>query len=548
MNFKALVACALGLLLWVGKAATATTDPQPQTPLLLVSEREGFKEIIVRTKLAEYLFLSRGGLLKSVYLYFAPIGVPALELIPDTETSLNPQTGSLKRSYVRGALFPFRLVVDGRSTDELNYSFESERASQQLLLRFRAEVSGLEITKTFLITENPYYTLDLKVEFKNMGDAPIEPGVQLFLGHGVGRSADSRNQIRYLFGGRIADRLRDAPGFEGLGFVGGGLIFFLKGFSGNGPISPIEGQATGHESGLGLEIKPLSLAPGGSKSLSFELYAGRAKYTLLARVGLGQLDPPGFFAQFLVAVVWLLDWLYGATGNYGYAILLFTLLTRILLFPLMRQQFHSMAKLAELRPKLERLQQRYPTLRRLKELHPHMSQEELLKRDRENRRALQEKLMELYREERVNPLGGCLPLLIQFPILIILWQAILYSAETIHLSSGFLWMPDLSLHDPYYLIVALTALAMILQAKTMPTAMTTSTQGPNQWVFMLFSIALMVLFLKDFPSGLWLYYLLTTVFQVGQQVFINWELKRIRLKKEAALPEPSAPQPSQKKP
>jgi len=264
-------------------------------------------------------------------------------------------------------------------------------------------------------------------------------------------------------------------------------------------------------------------------------------------VGLGQLDPPGFLSQFLIAVVELLDWLYQVTGNYGWAIILFTLITRILLFPLMRQQFHSMAKLAEVRPKMEKLQQRYPTLKRLKELHPNLSQEELFKRDRDNRRALQEKMMELYREEKVNPLGGCLPMLIQLPILIVLWQAIGYSAERIHLSPGFLWMNDLSLRDPYYLVVALTAAAMLLQTKTTPT-MTTSNQGPNPMVFMLISIGAMVLLLKDFPAGLWLYYFLTTLFQVGQQLFINWELKRIRIQKQTAMLQEVEPEKSTEPP
>jgi len=75
-------------------------------------------------------------------------------------------------------------------------------------------------------------------------------------------------------------------------------------------------------------------------------------------------------------------------------------------------------------------------------------------------------------------------------------------------------MPDLSLHDPYYLIVALTALAMILQTKTTPT-LTPSNQGPSPLILTLFSVGLMVVFLKDFPSGLWLYYFLTTILQVG---------------------------------
>ncbi len=517
----------------------------PQAPSLGVIERAGYEEILVRTKLAQYLFSTRGGTLRSVYVYFAPIGTQPVELIPDTESRLDPTTETLERSYVKGARFPFALSVGEDAMDELLYEVRLERFDDRITLRFTANVEGLRITKTFIITENPYYTLEVRLRLENVSGEPIDfaalGGAQLFLGRGVGRSPNLEDQSRYLFGDQVTDRPLEAPDFQGLGFVGGGLVFFLKTLSLNGSLEPFE--RIDSDAGLGLEFAPVTLPPGVAIAHTFELYAGREKYTLLRRVGLGQLSPPGFFSQFLIPVIDLLDWLYRVTGNYGWAIILFTIITRILLFPLTRQQFHSMSKMAELRPKMEKLQQRYPTHARLKKLHPNLSQEELMKRDQENRRALQEKMMELYREEGINPLGGCLPMLIQFPILIILWRAILYSAETIHLSPGFLWMSDLASKDPYYLIVALTALAMVLQTKTTP-MMTTSGQGPSPMVMMLFSVGLMVLFLKDFPAGLWLYYFLTTIIQVGQQVFIKWELDRLKLQKAAAEGETPAGEPA----
>ena len=496
----------------------------------------------MRPKLAEYLFGTRGGVLKSAYLYFAPAGIPPAELVPDTETRLAPGADRRERVYVQGATFPFQLFLDGSPDRETLYEATVERRGREIVLRFVADwPSGLRVIKTYTIAEESVYTLRVQVELINLSDAPIvlEKGAMLALGRGVGRSPDPAAQIRFLYDGEVKTEPLDAPNFGGMGFVGGGLVLFLKPKEAPGDLRPARLALDEGRTLWGLEVPRLELPPQGERRLGFTLYAGRAKYTLLAEEGLGELAPPGLFSQLVIAVVELLNWLYRVTGNYGYAIILFTLIMRILLFPLTRQQFHAMAKMAELRPKLEKLQQRYPTLKRLRELHPNLSDEELLKRDRENRRALQEKMMELYREEGVNPLGGCLPMLIQFPILIILWRAILYSAEAIHLSPGFLWMDDLSLRDPYYLIVALTALAMVLQTKTTPT-MSTSSQGPNPMVMMLFSIGLMVLFLKDFPSGLWLYYFLTTVIQVGQQVFINWELGHLQRKKEKAEAPPES--------
>jgi len=120
-------------------------------------------------------------------------------------------------------------------------------------------------------------------------------------------------------------------------------------------------------------------------------------------------------------------------------------------------------------------------------------------------------------------MGGCLPMFIQLPILILLWKAILYSGEQIHLSPGFLWLSDLSLRDPYFILVILTTLVMILQQKLM-TPMTAGEGGGSQkymgYIFPVF----MAVFLYNFPAGLWLYYLLTTLLQVGQQYFVNWEM------------------------
>ncbi len=528
------------------QAPGAAPDAQ-QTPTLLRSERDGRAELLVRTKLAEYVF-GEDGALRSAYLHFAPVGLAPVELIPDTETGpgVDPETGARARRYAPEARFPFALrgELNGQRLDGLRYAVESERLDGRLRLRFTAQINGLRLTKTFVLWDNPHYTLEVELALENVSSAPLElDQLGLSLGRGVGRRPDLQRQVRYLVDGRVTTEPPDASasastsagrvGLEGLGFVGDGLVFFLKlkskpkpkapGLPASAPLG--RPSAQGGELVLGLPAR--TLAPGEARRYAFEVYAGRAKYPLLKAVGLGALAPPGFFSSLVVPVVELLNWLYRRTGNYGYAIILFTLLVRVLLFPLMRQQFHAMAKLARLRPKLEKLQQRYPTYRRLKELHPDWSPEELMRRHRENQQALQQKLMELYREEGVNPLGGCLPLLIQFPILIILWQAILQSAELIHLSPGFLWMPDLSLHDPYYLIVALTALAMILQTKTTPT-LTPSSQGPSPLILTLFSVGLMVVFLKDFPSGLWLYYFLTTILQVGQQVFIGWELERLQ--------------------
>ena len=201
----------------------------------------------------------------------------------------------------------------------------------------------------------------------------------------------------------------------------------------------------------------------------------------------------------MIPVIQFLNMLYRATGNYGWAIILFTLLTRIVLFPLMRKQYHSMAKMQKVQPKMKRVQERF----------------------KDDKKLQQQKVMELYRKEGVNPMSGCLPLLVQLPILILIWRAILYSAELIHVSPGFLWIPDLSMHDPFFILVILTTGIMLVQQWLM-TPRLGEAAGSQKYFGYVFPLIMAVL-LWRFPAGLWLYYLLTTGAQVVQQAIVNRE-------------------------
>jgi YidC/Oxa1 family membrane protein insertase len=275
-------------------------------------------------------------------------------------------------------------------------------------------------------------------------------------------------------------------------------VFFLR-TNGNSGVSPfLTRKPSGNKQfGAELDVNP------GTTSYMFSLYGGRRQYLLMEHSGLGELDNPGTGARLIIPVVQFLNLLYRYTGNYGWAILLFTVITRIVLFPLMRRQYHSMAKMQKLQPKMKRIQERF----------------------KDDRQIMQQKLMEMYKKEGVNPMGGCLPLFIQLPILILLWKAILYCSAFIRLSPGFLWIPDLSMRDPYFILVILTTLAMILQQKMMTPMTAGDAKGSQKYMGYIMPI-FMAVFLYNFPAGLWFYYFLTTIFQVGQQYFVDWEMAK----------------------
>ncbi len=458
-----------------------------------VTEREGFRELIVATPLANYLFSEDGGTLRSVLLTFAPYGSKVEELVYGTTTDAT----TFARRYTADAEFPFDLRGDG--TEGSYVLGEPERTdSGGLVVTFTGELAEYTVVKRFTLEPDALYSVELDVEVTPRADAAseLEMTVQKYIPQSKGG-----RQLTYLFDGEPSPAMLASGSyfsFDGLGLMDGNVVFFLIPDEGTtvGPFS----EAT--ESGswrFGVKLA----APEGTSSYRFTLYGGRRRFLLMKAAGIEALDQPGVGARAMVAVIQFLDILYRYTGNYGWAIILFTLMTRIVLFPLMRKQYHSIAKTQRIQPRLKRIQERY----------------------KDDRQMMQQKVLEVYRKEGVNPMGGCLPMLIQLPIIFIIWRAMLYASEQIHLSPGFLWIPDLSVHDPYFILVILTTLIMLVQQRFMTPMPTGEAKGMQKYMGYFFPL-LMAVLLWRFPAGLWLYYLLTTAAQVGQQAFVNWEMAR----------------------
>lgn len=458
-----------------------------------VTQREDHREIEVTTALASYVFSEDRGSLKSVFLHFASYGSKVIELVPGTKTD----HATLERQYVANTRFPFVFDIEGLESSFV-LSEPLQPSPEELVVEFRGTVGDLAVTKRFMIHNDPYYTIDVEIAIDNPSEE--ERSLPLSLGDYIPK--EKGPSLVYQFDDvSSSDLLAEGSyaSFDGLGLMDKKTVFFLKTDSTPGVSPFVERTAAGNRH-FGVT---LSASASGMTSYSFSLYSGRRRFLLMDAVGLGKLDAPGNGARMMIPVIQFLQMLYRATGNYGWAIILLTLLLRVVLFPLMRKQYHSMAKMQKLTPKMQQIRQRF----------------------KDDRQLQQQKLMELYKKEGVNPMGGCLPMVIQLPILVLLWKAILYSAEQIHLSPGFLWLSDLSLRDPYFILVILTTAVMILQSKMM-TPMTAGDGGGSQkymgYIFPIF----MAFFLYNFPAGLWLYYFLTTILQVGQQYFVNWEMAR----------------------
>lgn len=505
------------MVLWATTNAWAAVAPIE----LAVHDQGEFQQVEVNTNLINYQFNTRGGVLESVFLQFKTFDTAKIELIPDVTTDEK----SLFRSYPQGISFPFQLNLD---EDGARYEFSlGEQTDNFVELRFSRVQDDLEIIKRYVVYNDQYYRVDFFLTLRNVGNDPLtlEDGYTLTLAPGLAEIQEPQNV--YLFDDELSETIPAQYGrFGGIGFLGNNLAMFLKNetdpIGAENAIAPwLDIDARGRKL-LGVQIETLNLSPGASIEHHYLLYAGRWKYLLMEQSGLEKVAGGGMFSQFLVWTIKLLDWLYARMGNYGWAIIVFTLLTRLILFPLIRQQFHAMAKMRDVQPKMTRLRERYPGLAELRKTHKDMDMGELQARARENREKLQKKMMELYQREGVNPLGGCLPSLLQFPFLIILWRTILYSSESVHFSPGFLWVDDLSQADPTFILVILTVGAMMLQTKMTPQVGAGTQNQMIMWIMPIF----MGIFLKDFPAGLWVYYFLTTALQVLQQMFINWEISQ----------------------
>ncbi|SDE65808.1 YidC/Oxa1 family membrane protein insertase [Thermus arciformis] len=214
----------------------------------------------------------------------------------------------------------------------------------------------------------------------------------------------------------------------------------------------------------------------------------------------GLLPLPGLFApniwgQLSLGLLWLMETAFRYTGSWGLAILFLTLVVRLLLWPLMHQQFKSMAEMQRLQPLIQKINEKY--------------------KDDPNKRA--EATMKLYQEHKVNPAAGCLPLLVQMPILFILWKVI----ANYEFGQGFLWIPDLALPDPFYILPALYVASTFLSTWV-------SAHGNKDLIRQSLFMNLIFIFLVlQFPSGVTLYWVLSNLIGLLQQWLINKSLKPV---------------------
>ena len=250
------------------------------------------------------------------------------------------------------------------------------------------------------------------------------------------------------------------------------------------------------EYSIGMRSEPILIEPEQTATFSRTLFVGPKLQKNLEKVspGLELTVDYGMLTFLSKPLFWLLDKIYSFTANWGWSIILLTILIKALFYKLSETSYRSMAKMKKFTPKIQTLRERYA----------------------DDRQKLNQAMLEMYKQEKINPLGGCWPILIQIPVFIALYWVLLESVEMRH-APFILWIDDLSSKDPFYVLPLLMGVSMYIQQKLNPTP-----PDPVQAKVMQFLPIIFTAFFAFFPSGLVLYWVVNNILSIAQQ----WKIVR----------------------
>jgi YidC/Oxa1 family membrane protein insertase len=377
---------------------------------------------------------------------------------------------------------------------------------------------GLAATKTYRFKRDSY-VIDVQLEVKNTGATALAPAAYFQLTHDGKASADA-NAVAETFGAQSFNGFAvysEEKKFEKVQLTdvdkgkadyvkqaNDGWLAYVQHYFVAGWIPPAKSarsyEVLKREDGLyaGYVRLPLgALEPGASKAVVVPLYAGPQEQARLATVapGFDLVVDYGWLTIIAWPLFWLLDRFHDLSGNWGVAIILLTVLIKLIFFPLSAASYKSMAKMKLITPRMQKI----------REMYEH------------DRQKMNQAMMELYKTEKINPLGGCFPILVQIPVFIALYWVLLAAIELRHAPFA-LWIKDLSALDPYYVLPILMTGTMILQTRMNPVP-----PDPVQAKVMQFMPFIFSVFFFFFPAGLVLYWLVNNILSIAQQ----WQIQRM---------------------
>jgi YidC/Oxa1 family membrane protein insertase len=240
-------------------------------------------------------------------------------------------------------------------------------------------------------------------------------------------------------------------------------------------------------------------------------YAGPKDFALLSKIdeGLTQVIDYGMFAVLAKPILWLLKFLFSVIGNWGWSIIALTIIVRFIVLPFNVYSFKSMKAMQRIQPEMNRVKEKYKD------------------GNADQKLLMNQEIMKIMKDNKANPLGGCLPMLLQLPVFLALYQVLGQSIE-LYQAPFILWIHDLSSKDPFFVLPVLMGATMFVQQKISPTTM-----DPQQAKIMVWMPVLFSFFMLSLPSGLTLYIFVSTLFGITQQFIFLKDKKSVQTVKEA---------------
>lgn len=457
-------------------------------------------DTVIDTPLYSAVFSSRGGSLKTITLkkYREQNSPKAQQVL--LGANADPSVLNLTSKTI-GFNLPDASIWQ---SDSVNATIGA--GDSRILVYTYVSPQGYTVRKKYTF-QGSSYGIALETEISNNSAAPLVGAIQ----HVLTYPADSKIKDNrfdtsgsYLFADNAlhADKSKDIAGTvkkyeKNVMWAGFADKYFLNAIlSDKNSIASVEikKNASGYLESL-ISTPQFTVTPGKMITVAHRIFFGPKDIDVLKSQGnsLEQSLDLGWFTRLAKPMLYTLKALYGLVGNYGLAIIIITVVLKLLFFPLTHKSYKSMKGMQKIQPEMTKIREKY-------------------KNDRD---AMNKAVMELYRENKVNPLGGCLPMVVQIPVFFALYKALMFSIELRH-APFFLWITDLADKDPYYVTPVLMGISMFVQQK-----MTPSQMDPVQQKMMLALPVVFTVMFLSFPSGLVLYWFVNNMLTICQQTYIN---------------------------
>lgn len=422
----------------------------------------------------------------------------------------------LDQSSSRVYLAQTGLIGGDFPTHKAPMSFSGERSlkegQNELNFRFEsAEMNGVKLIKTYTLKRGSY-VIDVKHEVINNGQASVSPQLYMqlvrdgnppegesafyftFTGPAIYTDAKKYTKVEF---GDIEKNKAEIDKTSPNGYVAMVQHYFASawlladGVQRENFVRKVDTNLYA----VGMITPVADLAPGQSKTVSNQLYSGPQEEKVLEALspGLDLVKDYGWLAMLSKPLYWLLDQIHSVLQNWGWSIVALVLLLKIAFYWLNAKAYSSMAKMKAINPKIMEMRERL----------------------KNNPQQMQQEMMKIYREEKVNPMGGCFPIMVQIPVFIALYWVLLSSVEMRN-APWIGWIQDLSAPDPFFILPLVMTLTTLLQ-----TALNPAPPDPMQAKLMWFMPLIFSVMFFFFPSGLVLYWITNNILSIAQQWVIN---------------------------